>query len=82
MQANDIMQFLDSTVALGIAVWVIQLGIRQLNHMQTQNSAMVNQVLTQQQQNNDALMGLVSTLCINPATPSSPPPDEKKRGGP
>lgn len=64
--AESIAQALDSLVALGIAVWVINIGLKRLDTMQAQYQGFVNTVLKQQQENNEQLMHLVSTLCLPP----------------
>lgn len=70
---KQVLGFFDSTIALAIAVWIINVGINRLDKMQTQHQGFVEKVLGQQQENNNELMGLVSTLCISPRQEDDPP---------
>jgi len=62
---QQIFTALDSLIGLGIALWIISIGIKRFDIMQDRSQKFTEMVLAQQQQNNDELMQLVSTLCIN-----------------
>lgn len=76
----------DSLVALALAVWMLIQGLQRFDRMQQEygqrmaqmqdkNEQFTRTVLQQQQQNNDQLMSLVSTLCVTPveASPRAAP---------
>lgn len=69
---RTILGALDSLIALGIAIWIITVGIKRFDTMQERHQKFTEMVLAQQQNNNDELMQLVSTLCIQPLNPTPP----------
>jgi|GEM_PF-4435605 len=76
MGVEVIAQYLDQVLALGVAVWVINIGVKQLKDLQAQyveiqkeHAETTERVLGQQQENNRQLMDLVSNLCINVTKP-------------
>lgn len=64
-----VIQLVNGSIGLGIAIWIIREGMTRMDKMQTQHEVFTNTVLTQQQNNNDQLMSLVSTLCAQPTQP-------------
>ena len=58
-----ILSTFDAAVALAIAVWIIQIGIKRMDSLQGQYTASMQAVLGQQHEDNKALMGLVRDLC-------------------
>lgn len=69
---RTILGALDSLIALGIAIWIITVGIKRFDSMQERHQKFTEMVLAQQQNNNDELMQLVSTLCVQPVANPTP----------
>lgn len=84
-ESELILQFIktfDSFVALAIAVWIIQVGIKRMDSLQTQYTTSMKEVLQQQQDNNDQLMNLVSTLCVQIQSPPAQTAPKSKAASP
>lgn len=62
---KNLFSLFDTTLALAIAVWIIQIGVTRLDKVLERYESFVKSVMDQQQSNNNELMSLVSTLCIN-----------------
>lgn len=63
MELLEILKAVDGYVALGVAVWVIQIGMSRMDKLTDQYNGFVTNVLTQQQTNNQSLADLVKDLC-------------------
>lgn len=63
MELVDILTALDGYVALGVAVWVIQVGMNQLKETNNQHWAFIERILLQQQNNNQLMMNIVKDVC-------------------
>lgn len=78
---TTILKSLDSLVALGIAVWIINIGIKQINTLQDKYTENVKAVMAQQHDDNRALMGLVKDLCEQRGQPVTVPKAAKNGQG-
>jgi hypothetical protein len=71
----------DSAIALAIAVWIIQIGIKRMDSLQTQYNSAMQAVLGQQHEDNKALMGLVRDLCNEDGQQVASPKEVMSKNG-